>query len=102
MEVVPFLDAIAPAVPPLLPAKSASVAIGAEQRNRRCGEREVGVLTQRHRGTEGAWMPAADLPVVSCTSHIAISDVGGVCLINRAFFLTDEKCALMNVAGCIG
>jgi hypothetical protein len=32
---------------------------------------------QRHRGTEG--MTAADLPIVSCTSHIAISDVGGVC-----------------------
>ena len=32
---------------------------------------------QRHRGTEG--MTAADIPIVSCTSHIAISDVGGVC-----------------------
>ncbi len=41
------------------------------------GEGERGVLTQRHRDTEG--MTAADLPIVSCTSHIAISDVGGVC-----------------------
>ncbi len=32
--------------------KTPPVAIGAKERNRRCGEREVGVLTQRHRDTE--------------------------------------------------
>jgi len=45
----------------------------------RKGSGSFNTEAQRHRGTEG--MPASDLPIVSCTSHIAISDVGGVCLI---------------------
>jgi hypothetical protein len=60
--------------------KTPPVAIGAEERNRRCGEGGSGSFNteaQRLRGTEG--MTAADLPIVSCPSHIAISDVCGVC-----------------------